>query len=212
MLLKTIFCSAKDGDAFAQAQAGWTELRAVDGFCGQVGGWHRDGEEAWLLAGWRDEAAHRAFLADAHDRIEAASGVRETLVGWSTRFWDCSAEADRFPPCAAAGAIRLSYARLGPGHAEPFDRMLQEIWVPALQGSAEMNGALLGRRQTDGQERRLLVTAWKTVEAHDLYVTGALQRLREIGALEACCTERGSRTFETVSAWRVLPALAAEGD
>lgn len=77
MIVKWITCSVEPDmrPAFSQAQEGWRNLRGVDGFCGQVGGWKKEqqGWQAHLAGLWRDQESYRAFMERTHDAIIAVN-------------------------------------------------------------------------------------------------------------------------------------------
>ncbi|WP_328459756.1 YdbC family protein [Actinoplanes sp. NBC_00393] len=81
MLIKWVSCTTTDPAAFATAQAGWNALRDLPGFLGQAGGWsqHEPGR-AQIIGCWHDQAAYRAFMSGAHDRIAAGqAGTYDTI-------------------------------------------------------------------------------------------------------------------------------------
>lgn len=72
MILKWIECIVpfQKRNAFSQAQAKWGQLKRIDGFIGQIGGWEKtDARKAFILAFWTDLASYQSFMNNEHERF-----------------------------------------------------------------------------------------------------------------------------------------------
>ncbi|MFG0331269.1 MAG: DUF4937 domain-containing protein [Phycisphaerales bacterium] len=83
MLLKLIDCQLSDStrEAFSNAQKAWADLRGIDGFRGQLGGWSREpgeSDRAIIVGFWLNAERYDEFMATHHDRIAEAPRQRET--------------------------------------------------------------------------------------------------------------------------------------
>jgi len=97
ILLKEIHCQvAPEARAsFHLAQSQWSPVTDADGFLWQLGGWMSgSGNEALILAGWRDAAAHEHFLAPGglHDRILAENRQMSTMLHWEVQLHQLAQE------------------------------------------------------------------------------------------------------------------------
>ena len=63
---------------FSNAQEKWSDIRHLDGFHGQFGGWYED--EACVFTLWEDRSTYQSFMNGAHDTIYLNSNQEDTFL------------------------------------------------------------------------------------------------------------------------------------
>ena len=63
---------------FSNAQEKWSDIRHLDGFHGQFGGWYED--EACVFTLWEDRSTYQSFMNGAHDTIYVNSNQEDTFL------------------------------------------------------------------------------------------------------------------------------------
>jgi heme-degrading monooxygenase HmoA len=192
MILKRISCRVppESRDAFRAAQTSWAEVRGLDGFLGQTGGFTKTDEDRAIILGlWRDQPSYARFMATEHDRIFEGSGQGQTYEAIDTAIYEVElAMPGRLPSLVEAVEdgvfLRISEGKVHAGRLDDFARAQREIWRPGMAEAPGMLGGVfcLGR---DERERFFVATAWDGAEAHADYVASRLPGLRERSAVEA---------------------------
>ncbi|WP_445430184.1 YdbC family protein [Bacillus atrophaeus] len=84
MLIKEMKCEveAAHKEAFSKAQSRWEELKYVNGFIKQAGGWRKNENgmfTAIVVGVWEDQQTYEEFMTNEHDRIYANTKQRGTF-------------------------------------------------------------------------------------------------------------------------------------
>jgi len=163
MLLKLFRCdvSADQREVFAQGQRAWQACAQLDGFVGQMGGWHDD--QAWVAAWWRDWASYQDFALENHDAIYQRSGQAGLYSHAESSFWTSldGEKVDRrasFEADPVADSMQLEWIELAPGTQPDFRDFLAWRWRPGLAGTA----GLIQARITRHRKRPGIYLAWST--------------------------------------------------
>jgi heme-degrading monooxygenase HmoA len=196
VLLKWIVCEVANESrtAFSAAQSQWDQLRGVDGFSGQVGGWDaRESAEslrsACIVGLWRDSDAYRNFMSNVHDPLVEASGQAATYASATTALFDVQFDIPGSLPDLSAAMnrcefLRVADCRLLPGREDHFRQVQSDIWNPGMAAADGMAAGAFSRSRRDGN-RFLVTTLWESEAAHAAYVRGAFPRLRERAEVES---------------------------
>ena len=213
MLLKWIRCTvpARSREAFSRAQTGWSALRGVAGFRGQVGGWSvADPATACVLGLWRDRETYGSFMRDVHDRVADGSGQGRTYESISVVLCEVLLEMPGDRPrideaVAPAGFLRTADCRVRPGRSASFLATQRSVWLPGMKAAG---GMLAGSfAAIDGSDRRYLVaTLWADEAAHARYVQRDLEALRARAVVDADVEEIAGTFVELDPGWTVVAA------
>lgn len=84
MLIKEMKCEveAAHKEAFSKAQSRWEELKYVNGFIKQAGGWRKNENgmfTAMVIGVWEDQQTYEEFMTNEHDRIYANTNQQGTF-------------------------------------------------------------------------------------------------------------------------------------
>ncbi|AFH62712.1 hypothetical protein B2K_18650 [Paenibacillus mucilaginosus K02] len=128
MLVKLIACRVPERSRtqFAEAQMRWSELKDVEGFILQLGGWAQESPEtALILALWQEKRGYFDFMRERHDDLFERTGQRGTYeairisVGVTRDDW-LGAEAVQglvklIDPGASKAGDAVTWSRSGDG-------------------------------------------------------------------------------------------------
>jgi heme-degrading monooxygenase HmoA len=214
MIVKWIVCTVKEEDraAFAKAQAQWSALAEVDGFCGQAGGWNLcEPNQACIIGLWRDETAYQRFMVEVHDRIFQSSKQQATYSAISVSLFESVLEIPGREPditrALANGAVlRVADCEVIPGQEQSFLTVQHEIWNPGMQETPGQLGGLLSHMPpTERSHRHLVCSFWTNAAAHDDYVAKRVARLRERAQIERDVAKVRSSLILIEPTWKVVP-------
>ncbi|WP_053216116.1 DUF4937 domain-containing protein [Guptibacillus hwajinpoensis] len=81
MLIKKIICEVKKEHAiaFALGQERWKEIKHIDGFVAQYGGWSESEHKAFIMGFWRNRSSYNEFMEKYHDPIYEKTGQSGTI-------------------------------------------------------------------------------------------------------------------------------------
>ncbi|MDP4549299.1 DUF4937 domain-containing protein [Alkalihalobacillus macyae] len=81
MLIKKIICEVKKDHAiaFALGQKRWKEIKHIDGFVAQYGGWSESEHKAFIIGFWRSRSSYNEFMEKCHDLIYEKTGQGGTI-------------------------------------------------------------------------------------------------------------------------------------
>ncbi|MEC2309336.1 YdbC family protein [Bacillus atrophaeus] len=84
MLIKEMKCEveAAHKEAFSKAQSRWGELKYINGFIKQAGGWRKNENgmfTAIVIGVWEDQQTYEEFMTNEHDRIYANTKQQGTF-------------------------------------------------------------------------------------------------------------------------------------
>lgn len=81
MLIKKIICEVKKDHAiaFALGQERWKEIKHIDGFVAQYGGWSESEHKAFIIGFWRSRLSYNEFMEKCHDLIYEKTGQGGTI-------------------------------------------------------------------------------------------------------------------------------------
>jgi heme-degrading monooxygenase HmoA len=163
---------------FSRGQEQWRDVKGVDGFLGQAGGWNvSDPAEAVILAFWRDDAAYRAFMENHHDPIFARTKQRQTYARIRVELYECVHDMP--------GALGSVLEALAAGKWLRLERRPVLPEADSLAGATGVAAGVAGKAVKD-DERFLVATVWDNAQPDQKGAPGAV-----IVALE--------------DAWLVLP-------
>lgn len=195
MLLKWVVCQVASDSraAFSIAQARWRQLRDVDGFRGQFGGWGaRNAPEscewACIVGLWQDSDSYQNFMSDVHDQVVEASGQAATYVHATTALFEVQFDIPGLQPdlCSAMGRcefLRAADCSLRPGRETHFRQVQSEIWNPGMAAAGGMAAGAFSQSIRD-DERFLVTTLWESQQSHAAYLRDAFPGLRRLAAAE----------------------------
>ena len=205
MIVKWIVCQVSDPVAFDRGQRGWTDLAALPGFLGQIGGWSTTVPgQAHVLGFWNDRRDHDAFMAGAHDRL--ASDQQGSYSGIEARLFASALEIGtlRLTDLARTEVVRLAHCLVRPDRREHFVTVQGDVWIPAMAAAEGMLGGTFGERDRERDEF-LVLSLWESADAHDAYGTGSVRRLRETAGVADDVDRLVGALIELEPAWTVLP-------
>jgi heme-degrading monooxygenase HmoA len=81
MIIKRICCTVKEGfkEEFHHHQRQWHQLKNIQGFIGQTGGWNlSNSHSALIYSFWRSKNDYQSFMRNEHDQIFVNSGQENT--------------------------------------------------------------------------------------------------------------------------------------
>lgn len=217
MLLKWIVCEVANENrtAFSAAQSQWNQLRGVDGFRGQVGGWDaRESPEslrsACIVGLWRDSDAYAIFMSDVHDPLVEASGQAATYASTTTALFDVQFDIPGSLPDLCAAMNRCAFLRVAdcgllPGRENHFRQVQCDIWNPGMAAAGGVVAGALSQSARD-DNRFLVTTLWESETSHAAYVRGAFLGLRERAAVESDVANLRGYGVVLEPDWRVCSA------
>ncbi|KFN03277.1 DUF4937 domain-containing protein [Bacillus clarus] len=172
MLLKTIFCKVEKEkrDLFSNAQEKWCDLRHLEGFHGQFGGWDED--EACVFSVWESMHTYQAFMNGVHDTIFLNSNQEDTYVSCEIEkfqtLYDITSIS--FMDAVAKGSfVRITICDVKNGNEQHFLHVQETIWNKGMENVEGMLGGVVGRSITNSN-RYIVLSYWQGKMAHQRYV------------------------------------------
>lgn len=217
MLLKRIVCQvASDSrDAFSNAQAHWRQLKDIEGFRGQFGGWNAGDvsescEWACIVGLWQDSDSYQNFMSEFHDTVVEASGQAQTYVHATTALFEVQSDISGLHPdlCSAMGRsefLRVADCSLRPGREAHFRQVQSDIWNPAMVATGGMAAGAFSRSLRD-DDRFLVTTLWESEQSHAIYLRDAFAGLRSRAAVEDDVATLHGHGVVLEPSWRVCSA------
>lgn len=212
MFLKWIVCQvrAEMRDPFALAQTKWTELAAVPGFIGQLGGWDLNSvNEACVLGLWQNHDSYKLFMERHHDGICANNEQSQTYeaieVSLLQPLLDMPGEHTIMADClSAANIIRVADCYVKPERERHFLEIQEEVWIPAM---SKAPGMLAGSfsKAIGNSVRYIVTTLWTSVDTHEQYARNVLPSLRKAASVSEDIKEITGRLVKVNADWLVVP-------
>lgn len=214
MIVKFIVCEVRPErqEQFARGQEAWKELRRLDGFCGQVGGWMQaNPNTAVIVAFWRDQTSYDRFMGEVHDEVFEKNGQKGTYTTSEVTLWNrvidipgTHAAVDR--AVVQAGFIRLARCVLKPGREEHFLSVQREIWNPGMAAAGGMLAGVFNRAQSH-QNHFLVCTLWRSESDHQNYRENHFADLRRRAEVPRDCESVTGFLVVVQPTWRVEAKL-----
>ncbi len=201
-MVKWITCWATDRAAFGLGQQAWAELRGVPGFLGQCGGWSRNTPGvAQILGFWGSRAGYERFMADAHDRIAAAQTGAFDEIRVRVLDRKLTIGPDLLVGLSAASLLRLARCQVREGRQAHFVQAQVEVWNPGMAGAPGMCGGVFAQ---NSESEFLVLSGWRTVGDHQLYLDERAGQLREAAGLTADLDSVSGDLVDLEPTWTVI--------
>ncbi len=210
MHIKRIICEVKEGfeKEFSVAQEQWVEIRGIDGFIGQIGGWDLNrSRTAYIIGFWKAEYYLKQFMKNIHDKIFFKNSQSEFYDSIRVNHFDSlSVMDDSYNSLLEA----LNYAKVlqvteyivRSEKVEFFETFQKDIRIAErkrIQGVLGVDVA----KATDNKPEYLVSTLWDTVQNFNKYT---MQKMPEYANINL---ENDIKTIITGNillsdAWRII--------
>ncbi|KON70938.1 hypothetical protein AKG34_20615 [Peribacillus butanolivorans] len=180
MLIKWIKCQVneKNKSSFSNAQEGWGELKQVDGFIGQIGGWDKNNPfEAGIISFWRDDRSYQAFMEQQHDEIFEKSNQRNTYSNISVHIYEKMfniSTTDMTDFLSKGSLLRVADCFVETNKQLEFKHMQKEVWNKGMKASPGMLAGVFAEKKNG---RYLVASLWENDRSHQWYVDNKLPAL-----------------------------------
>ena len=217
MLVKWIVCQVASDSraAFSNAQAQWRQLKDVDGFRGQFGGWDacnasESCEWACIVGLWQDSDSYQKFMRDDHDPVFEASGQATIYVHATTALFVVQLDMPGLQPDLRSAMGRSEFLRvadcgLRPGREAHFRQVQSDIWNPGVAAAGGMAAGAVSQSIRD-DKRFLVTTLWESGQSHAIYLRDAFPGLRSRAAVEDDVAKLQAHGVVLEPDWRVCSA------
>lgn len=211
MFIKWIICEvkAKNKEAFSRAQEQWVATASAEGFIAQAGGWNlKNNSEACIIAFWKSEDHLKLFMKELHDTIfhsNEQEGTYESIhvVHYETQLTMEGSANSLVEAVRNARFLRVADCKVKSGKVTHFEKVQEEIWIPAMRNSKGMLGGKFSRSVLD-QNRYLVTTFWNTLENHAYYSKNILPGCRQKSEVEDDTDSVSGKLVELEPSWKVI--------
>lgn len=206
MLIKSIICKVSDEKKglFSAAQEQWSELKALDGFYGQIGGW--DESEACIVSLWKNMKMYQSFMNDTHDKIFYDSDQQNTYTSCKTELYQSLfdiTETSFLDALAHSSFLRIAICDVKQESEKQFLHMQETVWNPGIARAEGMMGGVVGRSLSSN--RYIVLSLWKDAAAHNQYVKEIFPQLLHTANPSQQVLHMEGKQTTFVSSWSVLP-------
>ena len=186
--MKWIKCQVDEENqtAFSDAQEGWGDLKKLDGFLGQVGGWDRKNSfEAAILSFWRDYESYQQFMNHDHDEIVERNGQKNTYNKIYVAFFEVILEisSTNMTKFLRNGKIlRTAEYDAALNKQAHFEHIQQEVWNKGMVESPGMLACVFCKKH-NYKPVYLVASLWDNNHSHQEYADNKLPSLiKQAGA------------------------------
>ncbi|HDX9578603.1 TPA: YdbC family protein [Bacillus pseudomycoides] len=206
MLIKSIICKVSDEkkELFSAAQEQWSDLKSLDGFYGQIGGW--DESEACILSLWENMKMYQSFMNESHDKIFYDNNQESTYTSCETELYQSLFDITdtSFIEALAHGSfLRVAICDVKQESEKQFLHMQETVWNPGMARAEGMMGGVVGKSLSS--KRYIVLSVWKDVAAHKQYVKEMFPQLQHIANPSQQVLHMEGKQITLVSSWSVLP-------
>ncbi|MES5938611.1 MULTISPECIES: DUF4937 domain-containing protein [unclassified Bacillus cereus group] len=182
MLLKTIYCKVEEEkkELFSIAQEKWRDIKHLDGFHGQFGGWNED--EACVFTLWEDRSAYQSFMNGAHDTIYVNSNQEGTFLSCEIELFQTLYDITDMPlngVVTKGSFVRVAICDVKKEKEKHFLHKQETIWNKGMENAKEMLGGVVGK-SLKTENRYIVLTYWKDEMAHQNYVEEIFPELYKV--------------------------------
>lgn len=172
MLLKTIYCKVEEEkkELFSNAQGKWRDIRHLDGFHGQFGGWYED--EACVFTLWEDRSTYQSFMNGAHDTIYLNSNQEDTFLSCEIELFQTLYDITdtHLKDVVTEGSfVRVAICDVKVEKEKYFLHKQETIWNKGMEKAKGMLGGVVGK-SLKNKNRYIVLTYWKDEQTHQHYV------------------------------------------
>lgn len=184
MIIKWIQCEVEDNNrsAFTKAQKKWIELKEIEGFIGQIGGWKLNSPHiAGVLSFWQSQFYYERFMERFHDDLVEKNKQVNTYKNIVVNIYEEMGKIGSrgIASLLSEGRIlRVTECPVTAEAAQFFEEEQISLGNKLMNGEACMLGELLGRHKQDGQ-RYLVASLWSSYYSHRSYTEEVLPGLVE---------------------------------
>ncbi|MFI8492440.1 YdbC family protein [Peribacillus butanolivorans] len=153
MLIKWIKCQVNEENksSFSNAQEGWGDLKQLDGFIGQIGGWDKNNPfEAGIISFWRDDRSYQAFMEQQHDGIFEKSNQRNTYSNISVQIFEKmfnTSKTDMTDFLSKGSLHRVADCFVETNKQLEFEHMQKEVWNKGMMASPGMFAGVFAEKK-----------------------------------------------------------------
>lgn len=206
MLIKSINCKVDEEkkERFSTAQEQWGELKELEGFHGQVGGWNES--EAYIVGCWENMKMYQKFMNETHDKIFYDSNQKGTYTSCETELYQSLfdiTDTSFVEALAHSSFLRVAICDVEQGNEKQFLHMQETVWNPGIARVEGMMGGVVGRSLSSN--RYIVLSLWKDVAAHQHYVKEIFPQLHHIANPSEQVLRIEGKQITLVSSWSVLP-------
>lgn len=206
MLIKSIICNVSDKkkELFSVAQEQWSELKGLDGFYGQIGGW--DESEACIVSLWENMKMYQSFMNESHDKIFNDNNQESTYTSCETELYQSLFNITETPfveALAHSSFLRVAICDVKQESEKQFLHMQETVWNPGIARAEGMMGGVVGRALSSN--RYIVLSLWKDANSHKQYVKEILPQLLHTANPSQQVLHLEGKQTALVSSWSVLP-------
>lgn len=206
MLIKSINCKVDEEkkERFSTAQEQWGELKKLEGFHGQIGGWNES--EAYIVGCWENMKMYQSFMNETHDTIFHSSNQKGTYTSCETELYQSLfdiTDTSFVEALAHSSFLRVAICDVEQCNEKQFLHMQETIWNPGMARTEGMMGGVVGRSLSSN--RYIVLSLWKDAAAHRLYVKEIFPQLQYNANPSEQVLRIEGKQITLVSAWSVLP-------
>ncbi|MFD2444730.1 DUF4937 domain-containing protein [Bacillus sp. CGMCC 1.16607] len=192
---------------FSQAQEFWNELKSMEGFLGQAGGWNQNKEtEACIVAFWKDYNSYKVFMNDYHDDIYERSKQRGTFDRITTSVYQSMFMINDNNPTkilSQAQILRVAECIVHREKQEHFTSMQEQVWNPEMSTSTGfLSGVFCKAEKADTEY--FVSSFWESKEFHEQYIVNKLALLREKSQVSEDLIDIHGTIVDLNEAWLVV--------
>ncbi|KAA3628469.1 MAG: DUF4937 domain-containing protein [Bacteroidetes bacterium] len=211
MFIKWIICDvlAENKIAFSNAQEQWAFTASAEGFIAQAGGWNLNNKsEACIIAFWKSEDHLKQFMKKLHDEIFFGSQQGDTYESIQVAHFETqlTMEGSCYSLVEAvqnAGFLRVADCKVKSEKLTHFEKVQQEIWLPAMKSAKGMLGGKFSKSETD-QQRYLVTTFWDTLDNHSIYSQNILPDCKRKSEVADDTEHVSGKLVELEHSWKVI--------
>lgn len=206
MLIKSIICKVSDEKKalFSAAQEQWSELNALNGFYGQIGGW--DESEACIVSLWGNMKMYQSFMNESHDMIINDNNQESTYTSCETELYQSlfdMAETPFVEALAHSSFLRIAICDVKQESEKQFLHMQETVWNPGVTSAEGMMGGIVGKSLSSN--RYIVLSLWKDAAAHSQYVKEIFPQLLHTANPSQQVLHTEGKQTTLVSSWSILP-------
>ncbi|MGG2015341.1 DUF4937 domain-containing protein [Bacillus sp. S10(2024)] len=206
MLIKSIICKVSDEkkELFSAAQEQWDELKSLDGFYGQIGGW--DESEACIFSLWENMKMYQSFMNESHDKIFNDNNQESTYTSCETELYQSLFDMTETPfveALAHSSFLRVAICDVKQESEKQFLHMQETVWNPGIARAEGLMGGIVGRSLSSN--RYIVLSLWKDEAAHRHYVKEIFPHLLHTANPSQQVLHLEGKQTTLVSSWSVLP-------
>ena len=185
-------------ELFSNAQGKWRDIRHLDGFHGQFGGWYED--EACVFTLWEDRSTYQSFMNGAHDTIYLNSNQEDTFLSCEIELFQTLYDITdtHLKDVVTEGSfVRVAICDVKVEKENHFYRSKKQFGIK--EWKSKRNVRWSSWEVFKNENRYIVLTYWKDEKTHQHYVEEIFpglyklanihEEIEEIKGKQAVCKE-----------------------